>query len=274
MKLSFYKPKTAGYLHSVQSLGALDGPGLRTVVSLQGCQFRCKFCHSIDTTLTDRGEAISVEELLSRILKNKPYWHKYPNLETHDGSLPTVDKQENPEIIGGVTITGGDPAVQPEFTKQLMIALKSHGIHVAVESPLLIDKKVIDMWLPYVDLWMVSLKHMDNDKHIELTGQGNVKIHENIKYLDEQLSVSGIVKAKIRIRYVVIPGLHDDEVHIKQISRFVGNIRNLEAFEPLKYTSMGAYKWKELFGKYELEDIPDATDKDIERFKKIYQEIS
>jgi len=268
-----YNPNTLGLLHSIQSLGALDGPGLRTVVSLQGCQFRCKFCHSIDTTFSDRGENISVENLLKRILKNKPYWKKYITNQTYDGSLIKKSiKQKN--IIGGVTITGGDPAVQPEFTKQLMMGLKSSKIHVAVESPLLVDKKVIDMWLPYVDLWMISLKHMDNAKQIELTGQGNVKIHENIKYLDEQLSKRAISqksnKVRIRFRYVVIPGLYDNEVHLKQITRFVNKIKNLEKLEFLQYTSMGAYKWKELFGKYELEGIPDATNENLERAQKIY----
>jgi len=269
--MDMYKPKTVGNLHSIQTLGALDGPGLRTVVSLQGCQFHCKFCHSIDTTFTDRGEVISVEELLERILKNKQYWIKYLSNQSHDGGLSELNKLDK-KIIGGVTITGGDPSVQPEFTKQLMIGLKNKNIHVAVESPLLVDKKIIDMWLPYVDLWMISLKHMDNKKQIELTGKSNIKIHENIKYLDGLLSKQIVKQAKIRIRYVVMPGLYDDEVHIKQLARFIKNIKNLEIFEPLKYTSLGAYKWKELFGKYELEDIRDATDKDIERIMNIYRE--
>jgi pyruvate formate lyase activating enzyme len=265
-----YKPKTPGTLHSIQSLGALDGPGLRTVVSLQGCQFRCKFCHSIDTTLMDRGEGISVEELLKRILKNQQYWRNYKSNQNHDGGLSLADTNE---IIGGVTITGGDPAVQPEFTKQLMIGLKQEGIHVAVESPLLVDQKIIDMWLPYVDLWMVSLKHMDNDKQIELTGLGNKKIHENIKYLDGEITSHPTKESKIRIRYVVIPDLHDDEVHLKQLSRFVANIKNLEEFEFIPYTSMGAYKWKEIFGKYDLEDVRDADENDVDRARAIYNQI-
>ena len=261
LSMDNFKPETKGLLHSIQSFGALDGPGLRTVVVLQGCQFKCKFCHSIDTTLTDRGEEISAEELIKRILKNKEYWKKYTNNQSTDGSVK-IDPITDPTIRGGVTITGGDPAVQPEFTKQLLIGLKEAGVHIAVESPLLLSQAVIDAWLPYVDLWMISLKHMDNDKMIELTGKGNERIFENIKYLDQKLTGT---TGKIRFRYVVMPGLYDDEVHIKQIGRFVNNVRNLEKLELLKYTSMGKFKWLELFGKYELEEIPDATNDDIKR---------
>lgn len=264
-----YNPQTVGKLHSIQSLGGLDGPGLRTVVVLQGCQFRCKFCHSIDTTLTDRGEEVAVDELVQRILKNKPYWTKYNSNQSQDGSV-AIQTVNDPNIMGGVTITGGDPASQPLFTQQLLMGLKNEGVHVAVESPLLVSQSVIDMWLPYVDLWMVSIKHMDNDKMIELTGQGNKRIFENLKYLDQQLTAQKLsgLNARVRFRYVVISGLHDDEVHIKQISRFVNNFKNLEKLEFLKYTSMGSFKWKELFGAYELEDIPDATDEDIKRVEE------
>lgn len=263
---TLYNPQTLGNLHSIQSLGGLDGPGLRTVVVLQGCQFRCKFCHSIDTTLTDRGEELTVEQLVQRILKNKPYWTKYNSNQSQDGTV-AVQTINDPNLMGGVTITGGDPAAQPQFTQQLLMGLKQHGIHTAVESPLLLSQAVIDMWLPYVDLWMVSLKHMDEEKMMELTGQGNKRIFENLKYLDQQLTAQKLsgLSSRVRFRYVVIPGLHDDEVHIKQISRYVNNFKNLEKLEFLKYTSMGSYKWKELFGNYSLEDYPDATEEDVNR---------
>lgn len=269
MRSQPYNPNTIGKLHSIQSLGGLDGPGLRTVVVLQGCQFRCKFCHSIDTTLTDRGEEVTVGELVNRILKNKPYWTKYNSNQSQDG-IVAIQTVNDPNIMGGVTITGGDPASQPFFTYQLLIGLKKEGVHVAVESPLLVSQSVIDMWFPYVNLWMVSIKHMDNEKIIELTGQGNKRIFANLKYLDQQLTTQKLsgLNGRVRFRYVVIPGLHDDEVHIKQIARFVNNFKNLEKLEFLKYTSMGSFKWKELFGSYELEGIPDATDEDIKRVEE------
>lgn len=261
---------TIGQLHSVQSLGALDGPGLRTVVILQGCGFKCKFCHSIDTTLTDRGEKITVDELTTKILSNKPYWSRYLSTEAVDGIAPHLNL--DPEKVGGVTITGGDPAVQPEFVKNLLIALKNHSVHTAVESPLLVSQTVIDSWMPYVDLWMISLKHMDNATHKEICGRENEVIHNNIKYLDESLSTKSLAdgsKGKIRIRYVLMPGLHDDMIHLNQMGKYVQNIKNLEVFEFLPYTSMGRFKWIDLYGSYELDHIKDATKEDVEAAKKI-----
>lgn len=249
-----------GMLHSIQSLGALDGPGLRTVVILQGCGFKCKFCHSVDTTLTDRGEEITAKALTDRILKNRPYWSKYSRIKRED--------RNDPAVVGGVTITGGDPAVQPEFTLALLKALKAQDVHTAVESPLHISQKIIDMWFPYVDLWMVSLKHMDNEIHQELVGRPNTLIFKNLQYLDGKISeerLAGRPVGEIRIRYVVIPDMYDTEIHMKQMGKFVSNIRNLEMFELLPYVDMGAFKWVELFGHYELDGTPNATKEDLER---------
>lgn len=251
--------QTLGKLHSIQSLGALDGPGLRTVIVLQGCGFKCKFCHSIDTTLTDRGEEVTVGELVDRVMKNQPYWRKYDADYSNDA---------DPDKAGGITITGGDPAVHPKFTADLLKEFKSRGVHTAVESPLHISDKVIDMWLPHVDLWMVSLKHMDDTIHQELTGKPNILIHKNLQYLDKQLTQMRLedkATAKIRIRYVVIPGLHGNEVHLKQMGRLVSHIKNIEVFELLPYVSMGEYKWVELFGEYELAGTPNASSEDIAR---------
>ncbi|GAB4161884.1 MAG: pyruvate formate-lyase-activating protein [Candidatus Dojkabacteria bacterium] len=258
-----------GVLHSIQSLGALDGPGLRTVVILQGCAFKCKFCHSIDTTLMDRGEEIEAEALVKRILSYRPYWKKYiPSYASE------MQDENSPEITGGVTITGGDPAVQPQFLVQLLKLLKKEGVHVAVETPLHLSRASIDLLLPLVDLWIISLKHMEDEARQWLTGLGNLRILENIQYLDTQISLHPNKKhSKIRFRYVVMPGLYDDEAHLQKMGRFISNVKNLEAFELLKYSSIGKYKWLELFGNYELEKVPDATSKDISRVASYLSEF-
>lgn len=241
-----------GILHSIQSMGTLDGPGMRTVVFLQGCALQCKFCHSIDTTMTDRGEEVTVEELFDRVMKYEPYW----------------GESETDQIKGGVTISGGDPLNQPLFLLEFIKKLSERGVHVTVETSLFTDQKVLEMLLPFVDLWMVSLKHMDDAKHTDLTGKSNRTIHENLMKLDQMISEGGS-RSRIRIRFVVIPGMTDDKAHIEALGSYVSRLKNLELLELLPYVSMGAYKWVELFGKYELDSIEDASTQDVEQVKAV-----
>lgn len=244
-----------GLLHSIQSLGAVDGPGLRSVVILQGCPLRCKFCHSIDTTLSDRGEKISSVDLFHRVMRNKPYWQKYPRRsEKKYGN--------DPEIVGGVTITGGDPLSQPAFLLELLVMLNEARVHTVVETSLFTSPQVIDMLIDHVDLWMVSLKYMDDQKHVEITGRSNRAILENLKYLDQKLNEKG-KKESLRIRYVVVPGLTDDIPNANEMARYLSNFRSLESIELLPYVTMGKYKWLQLYGNYELEGIPEASEEHL-----------
>ncbi|MBD3362209.1 radical SAM protein [Candidatus Dojkabacteria bacterium] len=252
---------TTGYVHSIETFAALDGPGLRTVIFIQGCPLKCKFCHNIDCALKEKkGDYISAKNLVKKILKNKPYWE----------SCNVSDRK----CRGGVTLSGGDPVFQPKFTLDILKELKKHQIHTAVDTSLYTSHKTIDSWLPFVDLWMVSLKHMNSAKHRELTSVDNKRILENIVYLDSKLSdIPNKNKdtQKLRIRFLVIPTITDDPEHIRQVGKFVSKIQNLEVLEILKYGSHGKHKWIEIFGKYELEGVPEAEDKDIERALKILE---
>ena len=228
-----------GYIHSIESMGTLDGPGIRTVVFFQGCPLRCKFCHNIDTNAPKQGQEYTPQELADKVIKNKEYWKE----------------------TGGVTISGGEPVLQPEFLLEFLKELKSKNVHTAVDTCIKTTKQVIDTLLPYVDLWMISLKELDNQKHFELTNSHNADILENIKYIDSK-------GASIRIRFLVIPTLTDNAELIKGVGQFVATLKNLESLELLAYGTHGKDKWYEIFGQYHLEGVREATKFDLEAVKE------
>jgi pyruvate formate lyase activating enzyme len=228
-----------GYIHSIESMGTLDGPGIRTVVFFQGCPLKCKFCHNIDTNAPKKGQVYTVEELVEKVLKNKEYWKE----------------------TGGITISGGEPMFQAEFLLEFVKKLKEKNIHVTVDTCLKTTKNIIDSLLPYIDLWMISLKELDTQKHFDLTESKNEDILENIRYVDEK-------GGKIRIRFLVIPSITDSPELIKGIGNFVSSLKNLETLEFLAYGTHGKQKWYELFDKYDLEDVREATKFDLESVKE------
>ncbi len=266
------KPKDTGYIHSIQSLGTLDGPGLRTVVFFQGCSLRCKFCHNVDTIPAKVGQKYQADKLTKEVLRNKAYWKKrYNNPKKIKAPLPQGTNIHRPvHKNGGVTLSGGDPLFQPGFALSLCTNLKDQGVHIALDTNLNTSRDVIDALLPYVDLWMVSLKHINPVKHKELTGVPNEQILENIKYLDTQLA-SMHKKDSLRIRFVIIPTLTDDKGLINDIINFVKKRKSLELVELLPYTSIGRHKWIEMYGKYPLDNIPDATDNDVKPIAQMFK---
>jgi len=244
-----------GFIHSIESFGTLDGPGLRTVVFFQGCPLHCLFCHNVDCMIQKGANAYLAEDLVTEILKNSSYWEEHGN---------TCDKV----IKGGVTISGGEPMGQPEFLLAVLKKLKERGVHTAVDTSLYTSKQVIDSLLPFVDLWMVSVKHMNDEQHIKLTSVSSLPIQSNIRYLDEQIGERKL-KSTIRIRFVVIPGITDEEHHVEELGQFVSEIKHLDKLELLPYGTHGKHKWLENFGVYPLEMIRAATEKDIERVKGV-----
>ncbi|MBP9758234.1 radical SAM protein [Candidatus Dojkabacteria bacterium] len=245
-----------GYINSIETLGALDGPGIRTVVFFQGCGLKCKFCHNPECIEVGSGKEISVDELYTLIIKNKPYFGKY---------------EKGREIKGGVTFSGGEPTLQSEFVANVAKKLRVEDIHLAIDSCLFTSSKNIESLIPEIDYWMVSIKHMDPAVHKELTGFENNIILDNIKLLDSRISGlnSGV---KIRIRYLLLPGITDTKDNIERLIEFLKSIKNLDCIEILGYGSHAKDKWIKLFGKYELSDLPDATQDDIERIASVFRE--
>lgn len=254
-----------GKIHSIETMGTLDGPGLRTVVFMQGCMNECAFCHNPDAALRKGGTTYSTYDLVSELKKGLPYWQAY-------------SAEEQQLIKGGVTFSGGDPLYQPEFLIDLCAELKKLEIHVVIDTSANANFSYIQTLIPLVDLWMISLKQMHDALHQELIHASNKPILQNVLKLDTALSAYNQkhqtdVPKQIRIRFVIIPTLTDSEEHLTLLGQFIAQLQNIEAVELLPYSTIGRQKWIELFGHYKLDGIPDATAQDVERTKNILSKI-
>ena len=200
-----------GRIHSVQSFGTLDGPGIRYVVFMQGCPLNCVFCHNADLIDSNGGKKISLDCLIEKIDKCVPYLKQ-----------------------GGITVSGGEPTLQYQFVKGFLSLCKQRGLHTALDTCLYTNRGVLDLLIPEVDLFLVSVKHLDNDKHMELTGKGNEQIFENIKYVAS--------KKPLWLRYVLIEGKTDSEKDLRGLIDFAAGLEKLELIELLQYNSIGSEK--------------------------------
>lgn len=230
-------------LHSIETFGTVDGPGIRFIVFLQGCPLKCQYCHNRDTwDMKNFSEELTSDQLIKKIMHSKPYF-----------------KSSN----GGVTVSGGEPLVQADFLIELFQKLKKQNIHIAIDTagslPL---SDTIKELLSYVDLVLLDIKHIDNEKCIDLTGVPNTNTLEFAKYLNEQ-------NIPMWIRQVIIPGITDDYEDLLKEKEFLSKFGNIEKIELLPYHDLGKFKWIELTGSYPLENIRVATSDDIERAKEI-----
>ncbi len=234
-----------GRIHSIESFSKVDGPGIRYVVFMQGCNLRCKFCHNPDTWSKNIGQEVKEEELIENILNAKNY--------IMNGN-------------GGVTFTGGEPLLQVDFLINVCKKLKENNIHIAIDTAGNFDKNDIKVneLMDYVDLFLLDIKHIDNDIHKSLIGIENKKILEFAKYIANEKN------KKVWIRIVYIPNITDKEDSIFRYKEFIKSLKGVEKVEVLPYHEMGKYKWKELGLKYDLNDIRIPTKQEC---KKIEQYI-
>lgn len=221
-----------GRIHSKESFGTVDGPGIRYVLFMQGCPMRCLYCHNPDTWDVIGGTEITVEEVLSEYRKNSSF---YKN--------------------GGITVTGGEPLLQVDFLTELFSAAKKQGIHTCIDSSgITYNVKneeyiaKLDKLMEYVDLVMLDIKHIDPARHMELTKQDNGNILAFARYLDSK-------NIPVWIRHVVVPGYTDDPEYHKELGRFLATLHNIKALDVLPYHTMGASKYKELGIEYPLEGV-------------------
>lgn len=233
---------TMGKIHSFESFGTVDGPGIRFVIFLQGCNFRCQYCHNPDTWDCNAGFQYSVNETLTKIKRYIPYFTK---------------------TGGGITVSGGEPLLQIEFLIELFKECKKENIHTAIDTNgrVIIDEK-LDELLSLTNLVLLDIKHMDVEKHRKLTGTTNDRTINFAKYLNQK-------QISTWLRYVVVPGLTDDEANIKKLSKLIQSLQNVEKIELLPFHKIGEFKWKELDLVYTLENTPEATSDDICRVKSI-----
>ena len=229
-------------VHSIESFGTVDGPGIRFVLFLQGCHLQCKFCHNRDTWDINGGEYKSLEEIVEKI-------KRYKNYITVSG--------------GGVTVTGGEPLLQVKFLIELFKRLKKEGIHTCIDTSGIVaitdDVKEV---LKYTDLVLLDIKHIDDEKCKKLVGVSNQRELEFAKYLSKN-------NIKIWIRQVLVPGYTDAEEDLLKLKKFIKSLKTVEKVQILPYHSMGRFKWEKLGFKYELEDVRDANQTDVERAEKI-----
>ncbi len=237
---------TKGYIHSIETCGTVDGPGLRYVIFLQGCPMRCQYCHNPDTWETGKGEEMTVDRALKKFYSNLPF---YKN--------------------GGVTVTGGEPMMQMDFLIELFTKLKKDQIHTCLdtsgimfrpENPKVMEK--IEKLMAVTDLVMLDIKHIDDEKHKVLTAHSNKNILAFARYLDQK-------NIPIWIRHVIVPGITLYKDYLERLGRFMATLNNVKALDVLPYHSMGKVKYETLNMEYPLKDTREATKQEAAAAKSI-----
>lgn len=236
---------TKGRIHSLESFGTVDGPGTRFVVFLQGCPLRCLYCHNPDTQPMQGGTMMEPAEILEQYLRNEPFYRNG----------------------GGLTVTGGEPLMQVDFLIDLFTLLKEHNIHTCIDTSGIIYNKnnpeviaKLDRLMPLTDLVMLDIKHIDPEKHLQLTSQPNAGILDFARYLNEK-------HVDMWIRHVMVPGWTDIDEYLYDLGYFIGQFDNLKALDVLPYHTMGEVKYEKLGIEYPLKGVP-AMDPHIAIEKK------
>ena len=232
-----------GKIHSIESMGLVDGPGIRTVVFMQGCKLRCAYCHNPDTWKLNEGKEVTPDELIKKILRFKPYFEKSG---------------------GGVTFSGGDPLIQHEFLLEMLKRCKENGIHTTIDTAGYGNGNY-DEILKYTDLVLLDIKHIDDEGYINLTGKNTDGINEFLKALNKS-------NAKVWVRHVVVPGYTDSKESMKKIANIINSkVSNVEKVELLPYHLLGVNKYEVLGLDYKLKGV-NAMDKnktkDLENYLK------
>ena len=252
--MSIYKTK--GRIFNIQRFSIHDGPGIRSIVFFKGCYMRCAWCCNPESqayeiqTMQENGKEkivgkdVTVEEILPELLSDLPYYRRSG---------------------GGITLSGGEILAQPKFAKDLLQACKENGLHTAVESTANAPFDVIEQILPYLDLYLLDIKHMDSEKHKQYTGASNQLILENAK----KIAQSGV---QLVIRTPVVPGFNDTAAEIKAISKFAASLQGVEEHHLLPYHRLGQDKYTGLNRNYALKDVEPPSKEKMEYLLSVAQE--
>ena len=235
-----------GKIHSLETFGTVDGPGVRFVVFFQGCPMRCQYCHNPDTWKIEDGEEMTADEIIDRFERNRSFYQ-----------------------TGGITATGGEPMLQLDFLTELFTKAKEKGIHTTLDTsanPFDPDSaefmEKFEKLMEVTDLVMLDIKEMDPEKHKALTGQTN----ENILALADWLNEHG---KPMWIRHVLVPELTDDEAGLQALREKLDRWSNVERVEILPYHTLGLFKWQNLGIDYPLEGVRTPTQEEVEKAEKI-----
>ena len=235
-----------GFIHSTESFGTVDGPGVRFVVFLQGCPMRCQYCHNPDTWQMNTGSVRSTESLLREYERNAAFYSK-----------------------GGITVTGGEALMQLDFVLELFQMAKKKNIHTCLDTSGVTYRpgeyaynQKLDALMAVTDLVLLDIKHIDAEGHKVLTGHDNAGILAFAKYLEEK-------RVDVWIRHVVVPGITDDPALLTRLGTFLGTLSNVTALDVLPYHIMGIVKYEQLGMPYPLDGVPPATREQAAQAKKI-----
>lgn len=224
--------KLLGNIHSIETCGTVDGPGIRFVVFMQGCPMRCLYCHNPDSWSLDKNKTMTVDEILKK----------------YDGVKEFCK--------GGITVSGGEPLLQIDFLTQLFEKADKLGIHTALDTSGIMftpnNTQKIDLLLEHTKLVLLDIKHIDNDEHIKLTGHSNINILKFAKYLDSK-------NIPVWIRHVVVPTITDNKVYLEQLGKFLSELKNIQALDILPYHTMAITKYEKLEIDYQLKNIPPLS---------------
>ena len=234
-----------GHIHSTESFGAADGPGVRFIVFMQGCHMRCRSCHNPETWKMDGGDEVTADEILKRALRFKPYWGK----------------------DGGITISGGEPLLQIDFVIELFKKAKELGINTCIDTagnPFTKEEPFFSKFeelMKYTDLLLLDLKEINPTRHKDLTGFDNSNIIEMAKYLSE-------INKPVWIRHVLVPEHSDFDEDLDALGDFIDTLSNVDRVEILPYHTLGKFKWENLGIPYTLESISPPSAERIENAKQ------
>ena len=234
-----------GHIHSTESFGAADGPGVRFIVFMQGCHMRCRYCHNPDTWKMDGGDEVTADEILKRALRFKPYWGK----------------------DGGITISGGEPLLQIDFVIELFKKAKELGINTCIDTagnPFTKEEPFFSKFeelMKYTDLLLLDLKEINPTRHKDLTGFDNSNIIEMAKYLSE-------INKPVWIRHVLVPEHSDFDEDLDALGDFIDTLSNVDRVEILPYHTLGKFAWENLGIPYTLESISPPSAERIENAKQ------
>ncbi len=230
-----------GYVHSYESFGTKDGPGIRFVLFVQGCPLRCLYCHNVDTwNVKDRKKELTPEEVFHEMYKVKGF------------------------TKGGVTISGGEPLTQPDFIKEIFKLCKENNMHTALDTSGYIFTKRTKEVLEYVDLVLLDIKHIDPDKYKTLTSVNLAPTLKMAEYLWE-------INKPVWLRYVLVPGYTDGEEDLHKWAQYCSKFTNVERVDILPFHQMGTPKWEMMKRKYKLKDNRPANKEDVLKAEEIFK---
>jgi len=238
------------YIHSTESFGSVDGPGIRFLIFLQGCKMRCRYCHNPDTwRIAHAGTSettVSVTELLDKAERYREYW--------------------GPD--GGITVSGGEALLQIDFLIELFEEAHRRGINTCLDTaaqPFTREEPFFakfERLMQSTDLILLDIKHIDEERHQWLTGHSNTNILDCARYLSD-------IKKPVWIRHVLVPGITDDEQQLKHLRQFIDTLENVKKVEVLPYHTLGTFKWQQLGIPYSLSDVSTPSTEDIKRAEAI-----